>query len=273
MAVLRKMMKLEPSNPYYYSSLGDFYLERANRHEALKAYEQSVRLLPKLQEHPFLSVQEISSDILQAAIRGAEQALAEGSREVPEHLLRRNLSELYGKAGDWRGAIQHMERACALQPRRIWYQFRLASLYFQAGELDRSRDIYLKYLDQASSGDEYPYIYLAMIAERKGDKQGAVAYYRKALGANPESARVALDLGRAYESLGDARNAGRYFELAANLRPSDVRVLLAVADYYSRSAAVARAIPLLQKVVALRPNDDIYKQRLEQLRERAGFAQ
>ena len=268
LAVLRRMMKLEPQNPYHHARLGDFFTETGNLQNALATYETAVRLLPKVEEHPFLGGQAVPAEVLSAAIRGIEQAVSENRSGVPEHEMHLNASLLYERIGDPKAALSHMEKAQKLLPRKEWYSRRLGSLYFHAGDLDRSRQFLVEAL-KLGTRSEYPYILLASIARKQGDLQVALENYRKALGANPENARVAMDLAALYDEMGDQRNANRYYDLAVEIKPGDVTTLISVADYYTRRGLVARSIPIIEKVVSLRPHDEVYKERLEQLRARA----
>lgn len=270
LAVVSRMIRLEPRNPYHQARRGDLYWEVPNKEAALRAYETAVLLLPLVDAHPFLSGSGTHPDILDAAVRGAEQAIAENRSGIAEHEMRLNASLLYEKRGDLRTAIQHMERAFDLFPRKDWYRMRLGYLCYNVGDLERSRGLLQEAIERGTPS-EYPYIYLAKIARSQGDLEGAAKYLRKALSVNSENGRVALDLANLYDEIGDQRSAHRYYEMAIELMPSDVNTLLTVVEYYSRRGLSAQAVPLLEKVMALRPHDDVYRRRLEQLRERAGL--
>jgi tetratricopeptide (TPR) repeat protein len=269
LALLRRMMALEPRNGYHHARLGDFHWDRQNRDAALRAYEEAMRLLPKVDQHPFLAGDSVPPEVLQAALRGARAALEAESPAAPEHELHLNVSLLLERSGDLAGAVRHMERARELLPRKEWYLRRLAYLCFAAGELDRSRELLLQSVE-GGVRSEHSYLYLARIARQKGDRQEAISYFRKALNMRPDDVRLALELARAYEEFGDARNASRYYELAMEMDPSDLTALLAGADFFERRGLPGRAVQVLQKVVALRPRDDVYQRRLEQLRSRLG---
>lgn len=271
LAVLRKMLQLEPQNPYYSGRLGDFLWVRDERESALQAYRQAVRLLPKVDEHPFLLASgDVRPEVLQAAIAGAEQALHESASGVAPHLVHFNLSILYERARNLSKAIEHTERAWSLAPMRGWYRLRLGYLHFNAGDLESSRRLILESVE-GGVRTETPYLYLARIARQQGDTEGAITYYRKALALNPESGRTTFEMARLYDELGDKRMASHYYDLSTEFRPEDVNVLLAAADYYTRQGPVERAIPILRKVVSLRPKEEVYQRRLEQLREQARF--
>ena len=270
LAAVRRMMKLEPNNPYHYSRLGDFFWETGNRQGALSAYGTAVRMLPKVEEHSFLGAQEVPSEVLQAAIHAIEAALSENRSGVPDHEIHLNASLLYEKAGNLRAAVTHMERAQELLPRKEWYGLRLGYLYFSFGDLDRSRLLLAKAVNLGVRS-EYPYVLLASIARKKGEPEVALENYRKALGVNPENGRVAIDLAAVYEEMGDQRNATRYYDLAVELMPGDVATLSSVVDFYTRNGMVARSIPILEKIVTLRPHEDVYRERLQQFRARVGL--
>jgi tetratricopeptide (TPR) repeat protein len=265
-AVVRKMMMLEPRNPYFHARLGDFLWDRGSRAAALSAYEDAFRLLPKIEEHPFLSRQGIPQEVLAAAVRGGEQFLQDRTGEFPAHVGHFNLSQLYVLLGDYPSAFRHLEAAVELLPEFSYYHYKLAALCFERGELERSRELAGRSIELGMRS-EFPFILLARIARQRGETEEAIRFYRRALSSNPQNGRAALELAQEYERMRDFSRAEANYELAVELLPQDVHVLMQAVDYYTRRGSNVRAIPVLRKVVALRPHDEVYRQRLVQLSE------
>ncbi len=271
-ATLRRLLSLEPRNPYYHALLGDFFWQHLDRSAALREYEEAVRLHPRIQEHTFLTAPEVHPEILQAAIRGAQRTLADGSADMPPHRVHSSLSELHDKAGDTRKAIEHLEKAFSLNPEYTYYERRLGHMLFKAGDLDRSREILMRSAERGVQSKSL-YMVLARIARQKNEPEAAISAYRKAQSLDPDDGRLAMELAQFFEETGDTRSADRFYELSTELVPSDVRILASAAEYYARRGMTVRAIPVLERILALRPQDEVYRRRLEQLRERAGLMQ
>jgi len=76
---------------------------------------------------------------------------------------------------------------------------------------------------------------------------------RQALRSNPGQIDALLMLAGGYESSGDAKQASRALDAAYQLAPDERNVLAAVAEFQLRQGDVARALPLLDRLVDTYP--------------------
>lgn len=74
---------------------------------------------------------------------------------------------------DYRGAVQHLEKAVALEPSSVSARYQLAFSLFSLGENDRASDCFTQVLDTNPSFNPMIYKYLSSIRIKKGDADGA----------------------------------------------------------------------------------------------------
>ena len=124
----------------------------------------------------------------------------------------------------WREAIRLGEEAARLDPEapEVW-RF-LAEVYTETGWWIRAAEAWQRYLEKggAKTPAELAGVYrnLGYLAYERGAFEEAIAWYRKALEANPEDAEAAAWLGRIHLELGRPKDALPFWEKAVALDPS-----------------------------------------------------
>lgn len=142
------------------------------------------------------------------------------------------------RAGDEAGASAHFARAMTLRPE--WTDARLA-----CGRLAYDQQAFALCVDAVAPLASRPDApadavhLLALSLERTGDLEQARTWLVRASELIPDSADVALDLGRIATALGDDRSAVSHFAAAIRLRPTwdEARALCGAAAWRLRIAA------------------------------------
>ena len=158
-----------------------------------------------------LAVSPEAAERLEAASRVRAQAQAAYPRAYPDLPL-------------WRKAIELGEEAARLDPEapEVW-RF-LAEVYTETGWWIRAAEAWQRYLEKggAKTPAELAWVYrnLGYLAYERQAYDEAIAWYEKALKANPKDAEAAAWIGRIYLELGLPQKALPYWEKAAALDPS-----------------------------------------------------
>ena len=88
---------------------------------------------------------------------------------------------------DYRAAVQHLEKAVALEPTSINAQYQLGFALFSLGENDRASDCFMQVLDVSPSSNPMIYKYLSSIRIKKGDADGAARALESYLAQFPDA--------------------------------------------------------------------------------------
>ena len=118
------------------------------------------------------------------------------------YLLHYNLGTAYADAGDRRRAIQHFDRAIALQPGLVGAYERKAAALIADGAYASAAEV----IDEATDhGERSPRMlfFAATIAANSGSWEEAIVGFRAVLDANPHYPRAALLLAYALAESGD----------------------------------------------------------------------
>jgi tetratricopeptide (TPR) repeat protein len=171
-AMLRKAIAEDPTNPTLYNNLGNLYAEAGRPAEAMKLYQDALH------------------------------------KGVSTAWLYSRLGSLYLRQGNKADAIASLEVAARLNPSDYESLENLAVAYRAAGRVADSERVLTGIL---KSGEEYAPAYneLGMAAFQKGDVAAAQGYFEKAARLDPT---YQLNLGRFYKMAGDNARARVAFE-------------------------------------------------------------
>jgi tetratricopeptide (TPR) repeat protein len=174
-------------------------------------------------------------------LRRALKILREGVKEFPESLrLRLILGETCAAANLRKEAIQHYEKAIALEPRSGLAYNNLAWIYMKEGE--------------------------------ETDKALQLALKAKEL--LPGNSRVLDTLGLAYFRAGDHKKALQYCEMARNAQPREIEIRYHLAEIFTEQGEVDRARAELELAFLVVPESSIADtgrqllKKLKRIRER-----
>jgi len=144
---LEHAIALEPSNPFFYNQIGNAYAFQGNGDKAIESYEKAFAL---------------KADFVPAYI---------------------NMAAWYDKKGDMTQAINVLERGLEVVGNDQNYIANMGQLYARRGQpedLEKAKTIAEAFLRDDAKNISALMI-LAMIAEKKGDKQAALQYYNRIL--------------------------------------------------------------------------------------------
>ena len=153
----------------------------------------------------------------QALILSGRIALKRGQNErageIFNEVLGRNARSAaahYGRGlafmrlGDLERALQHLERACRLRPAAGQYRYNYGKALAAAGRSEEAAE----QIERAAGrmrDPHLPYTKLGIMAHQRGDYEQAVAWYNRALEANPAGAAMAYN-NLAHIMLGDRKS-------------------------------------------------------------------
>jgi arylsulfatase A-like enzyme/Flp pilus assembly protein TadD len=180
-ALLKKAIAEDPTNPTLYNNLGNLYAEAGRPAEAMGLYQDAL--------HKGISAAWLFS----------------------------RMGSLYLRQGNKADAIASLEAAARLNPSDYESLENLAVAYRAAGRIDDSERVLNSIL---KSGEEYAPAYneLGMAAYQKGDTAAAEGYFEKAARIDPT---YQLNLGRFYKMAGDNARARAAFEAFLTARSSN----------------------------------------------------
>ena len=149
----QEAIRLEPTNPYLYTELGQVYLAKEEREKAREKFQKAL---------------DLKSDYASA------------------HFQMATLSVLEGKTAE---AIERMEMAKQLSPFDVGVAFHLGVLYYNNREFDKARVEFERAisLDPNYSNARY---FLGLIYDREGKKSEAIFQFEKIAQLNPENEEV-----------------------------------------------------------------------------------
>ena len=181
---LRKAAALPNPLPEAYTLLGRLFIAQGKLTEATKEFSDLVRNDP----------QSVAGQLMLGLLLHAQ-------RDVP-------------------GAIEHYEKAVALDPRTAAPAANnLAWLYAESGDnLDRALELAQSARAQLT-GDAEPLDTLGWVYMKKGATSQAETFIRQAVDLNPNNALYHYHLGVIYAKKGDDANARKSLQRALTLQP------------------------------------------------------
>jgi adenylate cyclase len=250
---MRRALLLNPSHAHGHDSLADVYYHRDQLDEAIAEYQTALRLDPF---HPRAAIQLAATYEKSGRYRAAIAQLQRTSELLPDFdWTWIYLGDLHHSRGNHEQALQAYQRALAIDPSNIDAKVGLGLTYagmkrFEEGEqvanellassskpqeenadylflvamLDRARgdpEKAIAFLEKAMSvaRRRYHRVYMGALAETYafvGDKDNAIAYYRKALESercsSPYMIQFHYRLGLLYEEKNDFRAAAEAYE-------------------------------------------------------------
>lgn len=211
--------KIEPQSPDIFYAQGLFESERGKNAEALRWLEKALAAAPD--SIPFLRQYVIS------AIRASENGKA---MRAAEKLMQLNASE---------PEFLYLHGAAALQN----------------GNLRAAESSLTKYFEMRPI-DPRGCVALGLVYAAQADKLDvARAQMEKCIELNPGNTEAKYQLGLYFKSQGDAAKAIEYFEATIQDAPGYASALRDLGAAYMQTGAEIKARPVLEKSVAIEPND------------------
>jgi tetratricopeptide (TPR) repeat protein len=175
-------------------------------------------------------------------------------------------------ASDWRGAVEHYERAITLDPSEAQIHFYLGNsydnLYRPARAGEAQNDAFLEkavehYRAAAEKLDENPslrrlsleYLVAAYGPGKLNDPTLAEPVVIQMIEIEPNEPSNYFALAKIYEDSGEYELAEETFNRAREVRPNDPAVYMQLAGYYNRQGEFDKTIEALNTRVSIEPNN------------------
>ncbi|MEE9253510.1 MAG: tetratricopeptide repeat protein, partial [Pseudomonadales bacterium] len=216
-------------------------LERASIHT-----ENAVLALPELDSHGYLMRRDLPASLLEAAVRGFEEASGRRSLIMAAR-IECDAGRLMAKHGRDREAIRYFGRALEIMPNLYAAEAHSGTAYYR---LDEYREA-IEHFRRATAilpRRVWPHFYMGQSHRALGEHEEAIAAFRRARERNPRELRFFYALGEVLEDLGRTEEAERQFRAAANVnatRPDAWSKLLA---FYVRQGDRRKAIAICERM-------------------------
>jgi protein O-GlcNAc transferase len=235
-ALLRDVIRTNPSNADAHLLLGSVLMEEGQRAESIMQLREGVRLAPKSAE--------------------AHNALGEA----------------YNTFGDPVAAQPEFERAVELDPRHAQAQLNLGDVLLQQGKGPAAAP----HLDQAITligrkpDAAYPHYLRAKIYTDESETAKAVSDLQRAVELRPDFAEAWSDLGNARKTLSDENGALSDFRRAVSLSPDDPVAQYRLGSQLLDVGAAHEAVDHLDAAVRLDPKNQSALNALQRALRRDG---
>jgi tetratricopeptide (TPR) repeat protein len=214
------------------------------------------------------------------AERILKEVLAADPKNAP---ARAGLGEIALSRRQFKEAAEHLEAALAAAPEADRLHHPLALAYRGLGDLDKARehlakagrvgvrpaDPLIDELEQLRQG-EMAHLLRGRVAFRFGRYADALAEFRKAVEARPESVPARINLGAALVQTGDRKAAMEQFQEALKLAPGNGTAHYNLGLLLAQEGRDAEAVQHLEEAVRIEPADGAAHLELAQILERTG---
>jgi tetratricopeptide (TPR) repeat protein len=203
---------------YGWETMGIYYREKGERHEAFDAYREALEANPAHPRH-WLSAGNLLNELGQKkdALKYFEKAVSIDSTSAE---VFSNMANIYSESGEHDRAIRLLEKSIALKPTYAEVYSNLGNAYY-----------------------------------RKGDFEQAVTYYLEAMKLKPMNADIHYNLGNAYLALDEHDEAYRSFDRAASIKPGFTQASYKMANVLFNQGKHEAAVKQLQTLIAMNPGN------------------
>lgn len=187
-AALKKAISIDAQNVTAYNYLGKLYLSQGKNAEAIKAYQQLVRI----QSNPYLS---------------------DSSSNAPTQVeAYTSLGNAYAQDKQYTSAEKAFKTAASLDPQDPLATYTLGLMYANTDRLSEAETQLLK-VKKISPNDGNVYYALGMVYNKQGRSDEAVANLEKALTLKKTLTAANYELGVAYDALDRTEDAQRQLSI------------------------------------------------------------
>ncbi|MGB8370368.1 MAG: tetratricopeptide repeat protein [Limisphaerales bacterium] len=149
-------------------------------------------------------------------------------------------------------ALEHFQKALALQPESATFHNGLGNALYQKGRMDEAIIQYQKALVlQPKSAAAYEYLGEALF--QKGQMDGAIIQYQKALEIKPDFAEAHNNLGSSLLQMGRVNGAITHFQRALEIKPDFVEAHNNLGSSLLQMGRVDEAIVYYRRAIELQP--------------------
>jgi tetratricopeptide (TPR) repeat protein len=272
--LVQEVMRNFPGRDDSYMLAGNFYRRHGNSEEAIKLWERSLTINPKLHDvyrslgqiaqekgesdkaimywRKFLEVNptlpSVHANLAQALIDSGkyEQAIKELEEEIKISSLSGRvtfmLAQSYLQLKEYDKARKYYEAAIELDPNHTHAYYGLSTLYIRLKQSDKAQK-YLEIYRKLKSKE------LDAHMGRKGDVFADLISLRKGV------ARTHLDAEKIYRSKGNAKRVEELLIRALQLEPANIICLERLASLYQMTNRIPDALSQFEKIRKMQPKN------------------
>lgn len=238
-----KLIKEYPDGNTY-NALGDLYLKKGDRKNALISFHEAAKFFKKEGfSHKALGLYKKILNI-NPADADSLISLAEISEERG---LKIDAIKYYFAAADSLSKEGLKERLFTIynkilniSPSNIPFRIKIAEIYLNEGLKSEAAKEFLK---------------IAEIFEEKGETEKSIEFYRKALDINPGYKDAILGINHILEKIGDLPKAIEHIKEASNMLPQDSDIQIRCAEIHFQAGILDKAKEYIEKVKKLEPSN------------------
>jgi tetratricopeptide (TPR) repeat protein len=244
LTLLRKAQSLDPKDQRVYLLLGTASLLQKNYVQALKEFEESLKLDPdRIEALNSIAVTMVQQGDRKTAMARVEKHLGKTKMPAGVHQLLGQLS-LEGKEFD--KGIQQLRRAIQLKPDLISAYFLIANAYIAQNKIDQAKDEYQKIIEK-NPNDPGAHTILGSLYDHKDDYARANEHYERALKITGNFAPAANTLAWNYvEHGGNLDLALPLAQKAREVNPDSPQILDTLGWIYYKRGLFDNAVALLK---------------------------
>ncbi|MFO0892368.1 MAG: tetratricopeptide repeat protein [Isosphaeraceae bacterium] len=249
---LRAALALRPDSPGAWVNLGAALNAAGRPDEALAADEQAIRLKPDYAgAHNNRGTALLNQGKLDAAIAAFREAI----RLKPDYFLAHyNLAKALFENGAPAEAVEIARKAVRLRPTDASAQHNLGTILSGTAALDEAEAAFREAIRLRPEDPTGHNGLGTLLCNRRGDLEGAVKCFRRAIELDPTFALAHENLGNAHYRKGDLNRAADEYRLAIRMDPKSPQAHAFLGKSLARMGRMKDAIPLLRKAIELKPD-------------------
>lgn len=266
-AALDMAIRLEPNNYVYADTLVETLLQFGLSERAARACRLAVAANPELSAHLYLTHEDLSPGMLEAAAQGLQDARSSDSMFSAAE-IDASLGKLFAEHGQDQRAQPYLQRAVDAAPELYEAQFLLGLVEYRAQNYRRA----IAHLERvAALLPEGPWAnyYMGLSYSALGMADQAASEFKEARERDPGTITFFHALGETLESQGKVSEAQRQFMAAANLHPTEQAAWLSLLAFYVRHKDRKGSAEVCTKLSALGQTADVVKAQCSLLDEGA----
>ena len=132
--------------------------------------------------------------------------------------------------------------------------FAMGDRHLEAAEYDIAERIYYEIIELIPSRFE-PYVRLAQIADRRGEPDKAIGYFKKVLEVDPANTQIILNIATEYGRAGDWENAKVYYRKFIEREPNNIDGYFYLAVAYLQTDNFETSLRYFEEALAIEPDN------------------
>lgn len=242
-----------PPAPEFMMAQADFWLRTGNRDKARTTLETLVASAPRnIQAVVKLAQVRIEDNNLMVASELLDNTLKQELKKPEREQVLLAKATLLARQADWDAARRLCDSILEENQGNMDAHFLLGKILLSTRS-PADAEVHLNQVGVARPKDEE--VQLLLVRSQALNKKEAMAAdtLKRSVEANPESARLRLELANYYLSKGEKDQVARVLEKGLDLQPSNLAMLKAAGEFEARQKHFARAEVHFRRIIELHP--------------------